>query len=135
MTQALHSNDIKYVSFDSGGKLNDVVERFKKDPTITVFLLHAERERSVDDRSGWALKGSSGLTLTSCRVVHLLEPVLKHSFELQAIGRVDRCVFLSPSASPHPIMGDVLIISQTWSRQRDHSILVSHCPDTCIFVS
>ena len=47
---------------------------------------------------------SSGLTLTSCRVVHLLEPVLQHSFELQgesqtrvrettlsaAIGRVDR---------------------------------------------
>jgi E3 ubiquitin-protein ligase SHPRH len=29
---------------------------------------------------------SSGLTLTSCRVVHLLEPVLKHSFELQGVS-------------------------------------------------
>lgn len=28
--------------------------------------------------------------MTTCRVVHLLEPVLRHSFELQAIGRVDR---------------------------------------------
>lgn len=28
--------------------------------------------------------------MTTCQVVHLLEPVLRHSFELQAIGRVDR---------------------------------------------
>ncbi|WWC59243.1 uncharacterized protein I303_101793 [Kwoniella dejecticola CBS 10117] len=75
--QALRANDIKYISFDEGKKRKDVVDEFQKDETIKVFLLHAERE-------------SSGLTLTSCRVVHLLEPVLRHSFELQAIGRVDR---------------------------------------------
>jgi hypothetical protein len=59
---------------------------------------------------------SSGLTLTSCRVVHLLEPVLRHSFELQAIGRVDRQVvaFTVRRVSDH----------QARSRQRDHSILV-----------
>jgi E3 ubiquitin-protein ligase SHPRH len=78
--QALNANHISFVSLDQGGKTKDEVERFKKDKTISVFLLHAERE-------------SSGLTLTSCRVVHLLEPVLRHSFELQAIGRVDRRVF------------------------------------------
>jgi E3 ubiquitin-protein ligase SHPRH len=42
------------------------------------------------DCTGRPLIPSAGLTLTSCRVVHLLEPVLRHSFELQAIGRVDR---------------------------------------------
>lgn len=65
------------MSFSANSKKNDVVEQFHNDPTISVFLLHAERE-------------SAGLTLTSCGVVHLLEPVLQHSFELQAIGRVDR---------------------------------------------
>ncbi|TXT06109.1 hypothetical protein VHUM_03582 [Vanrija humicola] len=75
--RALSINRIKYVSFDSNTKSNNVVEEFHRDPSISVFLLHAERE-------------SAGLTLTSCEVVHLLEPVLQHSFELQAIGRVDR---------------------------------------------
>ncbi|WVQ69001.1 uncharacterized protein L199_007213 [Kwoniella botswanensis] len=75
--QALRANDIKFTSFDEGKKRKDVVDKFLKDKSIKVFLLHAEKE-------------SSGLTLTSCRVVHLLEPVLRHSFELQAIGRVDR---------------------------------------------
>ncbi|WVF70051.1 hypothetical protein IAT40_004838 [Kwoniella sp. CBS 6097] len=75
--QALEQNNIKYISFDQGRKQKDVLDQFLKDESISVFLLHAERE-------------SSGLTLTTCRVVHLLEPVLRHSFELQAIGRVDR---------------------------------------------
>ncbi|OXB37227.1 E3 ubiquitin-protein ligase SHPRH [Cryptococcus neoformans] len=77
VTQALRLNGISFASFDQGKKQKDVVDQFLKDESISVFLLHAERE-------------SSGLTLTSCRVVHLLEPVLRHSFELQAIGRVDR---------------------------------------------
>ncbi|WVQ76787.1 hypothetical protein IAR50_006461 [Cryptococcus sp. DSM 104548] len=74
---ALKMNGISFLGFDQHKKQKDVVEQFLNDESITVFLLHAERE-------------SSGLTLTSCRVVHLLEPVLKHSYELQAIGRVDR---------------------------------------------
>lgn len=75
--RALRENHIKFVSFDQNSKKNNVVEQFHADKSIAVFLLHAERE-------------SAGLTLTSCGVVHLLEPVLQHSFELQAIGRVDR---------------------------------------------
>ncbi|ORX34384.1 SNF2 family N-terminal domain-domain-containing protein [Kockovaella imperatae] len=75
--RALRENRISYTSFDQGTKTKDVVDQFIRHADISVFLLHAERE-------------SSGLTLTSCRVVHLLEPVLQHSFELQAIGRVDR---------------------------------------------
>lgn len=42
---ALKNNGIKFVSFDSGTKMKDAVEKFKKDPSITAFLLHAERER------------------------------------------------------------------------------------------
>lgn len=85
-------NGIKFIAFDSGRKTKDVVERFHNDETITVFLLHAERERCVLQSRlvKQRLTCSSGLTLTSCSVVHLLEPVLQHSFELQAIGRVDR---------------------------------------------
>jgi E3 ubiquitin-protein ligase SHPRH len=75
--QAFRANGIKFVSLDANSKSNSVVEKFHADTSITVFLLHAERE-------------SAGLTLTSCGAVHLLEPVLQHSFELQAIGRVDR---------------------------------------------
>lgn len=46
--QALETNGIKFVSFDKGGKLGgDIVEEFQQDETITVFLLHAERERYV----------------------------------------------------------------------------------------
>ncbi|WWD22075.1 hypothetical protein CI109_106564 [Kwoniella shandongensis] len=75
--QALRLNGIKFSSFEQGKKQKDVVDQFINDKSISVFLLHAERE-------------SSGLTLTTCQVVHLLEPVLRHSFELQAIGRVDR---------------------------------------------
>lgn len=48
MIQALKHNDIKFVSFDRGGKQGgDIVEEFKGDDTIKVFLLHAERERCV----------------------------------------------------------------------------------------
>lgn len=87
--QALKANGISFVALDKGGKqAGDTVERFHKDESITVFLLHAERERYVITcpyRVLADIDHSAGLTLTSCRVVHLLEPVLKHSFELQGI--------------------------------------------------
>jgi len=83
--QALKRNGISFVSFDRGGKHGgDIVDEFLKNDSITVFLLHAEKERCVhhfEKVTGADI--SAGLTLTSCRVVHLLEPVLKHSFELQ----------------------------------------------------
>jgi E3 ubiquitin-protein ligase SHPRH len=44
--QALKANDISFVALDKGGKqAGDMVEQFHKDESITVFLLHAERER------------------------------------------------------------------------------------------
>jgi hypothetical protein len=48
VVNALTANGIKYASFDTvrGRKsTKDVVDDFIKDKSITVFLLHAERER------------------------------------------------------------------------------------------
>lgn len=45
VTRALRQNGIKFASFDSKKKTKDVVDDFIKDTSITVFLLHAERER------------------------------------------------------------------------------------------
>jgi hypothetical protein len=42
---ALCNNGISLVTFDQGKRTKDVVERFHSDPSIMVFLLHAERER------------------------------------------------------------------------------------------
>lgn len=42
---ALRMNAIKYASFDAKTKTKDVVDQFIKDESVTVFLLHAERER------------------------------------------------------------------------------------------
>lgn len=44
---ALRLNGIKYASFDdqNRGNTKDVVDKFVNDSSITVFLLHAERER------------------------------------------------------------------------------------------
>lgn len=42
---ALTQNGIKYVSLDQDSKTRNVAELFKKDKSISVFLLHAEKER------------------------------------------------------------------------------------------
>jgi E3 ubiquitin-protein ligase SHPRH len=58
----LQRNGITFVSFDRGGKLGgDIVDEFLKDESITVFLLHAEKERSVQS------KGSTHRADDQCR--------------------------------------------------------------------
>ena len=42
---ALEANGISFASFDQGGRRKDIVDKFLSDTSITVFLLHAERER------------------------------------------------------------------------------------------
>jgi hypothetical protein len=75
---ALRSNHIRYVTLDKGGvKASRVTDDFKNDPNINVLLLHSEAQ-------------SSGLNLNMCENVFLLEPLVNHSIELQAIGRVHR---------------------------------------------
>jgi E3 ubiquitin-protein ligase SHPRH len=53
------------------------IERFKKDPGVECFLLHARAH-------------SSGLNLVNASHVFLCEPLLNTALELQAIARVDR---------------------------------------------
>lgn len=75
---ALRFNNIKYVALDTGGvKGGRVIDTFKNDPKVNVLLLHSEAQ-------------SSGLNLNVCENVFLLEPLVNHSIELQAIGRVHR---------------------------------------------
>lgn len=53
VTVALRNNGIKFVAFDQGvGRNKNAIEQFKQDDTITVFLLHAERERWVEMQPG-----------------------------------------------------------------------------------
>jgi E3 ubiquitin-protein ligase SHPRH len=55
----------------------DGIERFKHDPAVECFLLHAKAH-------------SSGLNLVNASHVFLCEPLLNTGLELQAIARVDR---------------------------------------------
>jgi len=50
---------------------------FRTDPGILVLLLHGERE-------------NAGLNVTCASRVFLVESVVQHSFEIQAIARIDR---------------------------------------------
>ncbi|KAF8576626.1 hypothetical protein K439DRAFT_1366726 [Ramaria rubella] len=74
--QALISNKIQCIRVDQKGKQN-AAQCFKTDPDLLVFLLHGERE-------------NAGLNLTCAKRVWLIEPTVNHSFEVQAISRVDR---------------------------------------------
>ncbi|KAG7442066.1 uncharacterized protein BT62DRAFT_982607 [Guyanagaster necrorhizus] len=58
-------------------KGNGASKRFKSDPDIRVLLLHGERE-------------NAGLNITCASRVFLLESVVHHGFEVQAIARIDR---------------------------------------------
>jgi len=58
--------------------------------SLSSFFMQRKRGQSYQKAGLIELMFSAGLTLTSCRVVHLLEPVLKHSFELQ--GKLKRLI-------------------------------------------
>ncbi|OJJ47445.1 hypothetical protein ASPZODRAFT_114132 [Penicilliopsis zonata CBS 506.65] len=64
---------IGYTSVDTRGG----IERFKSDPAIECFLLHAKAH-------------SSGLNLVNATHVFLCEPLINTAIELQAIARVHR---------------------------------------------
>ena len=64
------------IGFASIDRANGI-ERFKNDPGVECFLLHARAH-------------SSGLNLVNASHVFLCEPLLQTALELQAIARVDR---------------------------------------------
>ncbi|KDR77994.1 hypothetical protein GALMADRAFT_244962 [Galerina marginata CBS 339.88] len=73
--RALRDNGIRCLRIDQGSK--SATEKFASDPGILVLLLHGERE-------------NAGLNITCASRVFLLESVVHHSFEIQAIARIDR---------------------------------------------
>lgn len=74
LCRALTAQRIGYATIE--GRTNGV-DRFKHDPAIECFLLHARAH-------------SSGLNLVNASHVILCEPLINTAIELQAIARVDR---------------------------------------------
>ncbi|KAH7107566.1 SNF2 family N-terminal domain-containing protein [Auriculariales sp. MPI-PUGE-AT-0066] len=74
---ALELNDISSLRVDSGRSKDNAARVFRTDPNLQVFLLHGERE-------------NAGLNVTCANRVFLVEPVVNHAFEVQAISRIDR---------------------------------------------
>jgi E3 ubiquitin-protein ligase SHPRH len=74
---ALRENGIAYLRIDQRSRGQTAANKFKSDPTIRVLLLHGEKE-------------NAGLNITCASRVFLLESVVHHSFEIQAIARIDR---------------------------------------------
>lgn len=78
VAQALTANGIRFVRLASAGKVgSEAAKIFRSDPDVHVMLLHSEVQ-------------SSGLNLLAASHIHILEPLLNTSLELQAIGRVHR---------------------------------------------
>ncbi|KAF8630101.1 hypothetical protein AX17_005497 [Amanita inopinata Kibby_2008] len=74
---ALQENGIQCLRIDQKRKGKSAAEKFKSDPDVSVLLLHGERE-------------NAGLNITCASRVFLLESVVHHNFEIQAIARIDR---------------------------------------------
>jgi len=81
---ALARNGIPSIRIDSGNRKQNSATRFCNDPNIRVLLLHGERQ-------------NAGLNVTCASRVFLLESVVLHSFEVQAMARIDRLGQLRPT--------------------------------------
>ncbi|KAF9023793.1 hypothetical protein BDZ89DRAFT_1069602 [Hymenopellis radicata] len=77
LERALTDNAIGCLRIDQKAKGAPAAKRFKNEPDIQVLLLHGERE-------------NAGLNITCASRVFLLESVVQHGFEIQAIARIDR---------------------------------------------
>ncbi|KAI0776695.1 SNF2 family N-terminal domain-containing protein [Trametes elegans] len=74
---ALQANGITCLRIDQNTAKQNAAKRFRTDPSISVLLLHGERE-------------NAGLNVTCASRVFLVESVVHHAFEVQAIARIDR---------------------------------------------
>ncbi|KAJ7126620.1 SNF2 family N-terminal domain-containing protein [Mycena crocata] len=75
--RALRENGISCLRIDQNQKGLTAVKKFASSDDIEVLLLHGERE-------------NAGLNITCASRVFLLESVVHHGFEIQAIARIDR---------------------------------------------
>ncbi|KAN0065552.1 hypothetical protein ACQY0O_001389 [Thecaphora frezii] len=78
ISQSLRANGLRYLRLESGGgkDASRAATRFHQ-PEMAAMLLHSEAQ-------------SAGLNLLCAQHVHILEPFLERSKELQAVGRVHR---------------------------------------------
>ncbi|KAG1893017.1 SNF2 family N-terminal domain-containing protein [Suillus fuscotomentosus] len=76
---ALNCNGIPYLRLDhaKGRGKDSGAKKFRTDPALQVLLLHGERD-------------NAGLNVTCASRVFLVESVVNHGFEIQAIARIDR---------------------------------------------
>ncbi|TBU46840.1 SNF2 family N-terminal domain-containing protein [Dichomitus squalens] len=74
---ALRANGINCLRVDQNSGRRNAAKKFRTDPTISVLLLHGSRE-------------NAGLNVTCASRVFLVESVVHHAFEVQAIARIDR---------------------------------------------
>ncbi|KAL3430830.1 SNF2 family N-terminal domain-containing protein [Aspergillus tetrazonus] len=96
----------------SGVDESDGIEKFKKDPGIECFLLHAKAH-------------SSGLNLVNATHVFLCEPLINTAIELQAIARVHRIGQHRPTTVWMYLISDTVeksIYDISVSRRLDHII-------------
>ena len=79
VAESLRANGLQYARLEGGGskKVGATVETFQHSPHINILLLHSEVQ-------------SAGLNLLAATHLFLLEPLMNHALELQAIGRVHR---------------------------------------------
>ncbi|KAH8101241.1 SNF2 family N-terminal domain-containing protein [Cristinia sonorae] len=74
---SLKENGIKALRGDQNSGKRNAAKIFRTDPSYQVLLLHGERE-------------NAGLNVTCASRVILVESVVNHAFEVQAIARIDR---------------------------------------------
>lgn len=79
VAESLRANGLPYARLEGGGskKVGATVDVFQHSPDIHILLLHSEVQ-------------SAGLNLLAATHLFLLEPLMNHALELQAIGRVHR---------------------------------------------
>lgn len=79
VAESLRANGLAYARLDSGAgrQVGEVANLFQNSPHVNILLLHSEVQ-------------SAGLNLLAATHLFLLEPLLNHALELQAIGRVHR---------------------------------------------
>lgn len=77
LSKVLTHHSIKHFNTTKHSKFSKFVEKFKKSPDITCLLLNVRKQ-------------ASGLTLVNATHVFLLDPIINHGDELQAINRVHR---------------------------------------------